>query len=90
MQAPTFATRSSGQASSMSGVGPERHLLGFSGIEDEVSDDHADRWVVERRGGDDWTVVRHYASEQAALDALDELSGSLEINLSELRVRELD
>jgi hypothetical protein len=71
------------------GVGPRRHMAGLAGIDDEV-EAREGPFVLERRSGGTWTEVERTASRQEAETALDELAADENVDLGDLRVRELD
>ena len=75
------------------GVGPEKHLAGLTGIEEETDASTGDGeiYVVEARsGGEGWRELERTTSREAAESALDELAATQGIDLGDLRVRAVD
>jgi hypothetical protein len=71
------------------GVGPRKHMAGLSGIDDEV-EARQGPFIVERRSGGTWTEVERTGSRQEAEAALDELAAGENVDLGDLRIRELE
>ena len=73
------------------GVGPRKHLAGFTGIEEDERAEGSDGvFAVEVQQGDGWREIERATSRAAAEEALDQLAATGSIDLGDLRVRELD